>query len=90
MEEIRSANSTSYSAAKKYKVPYATLHDRLRRKHSSQHGKEQILSKDQEEEELVSYVIQCCQEGNPQQTADILSAASKIALMVSRFPPKTS
>ena len=71
MEEIRSANSTCYSAAKKYKVPYATLHDRLRGKHSSQHGKEQILSKDQEEE-LVSYVIQCCQEGNPQQTADIL------------------
>jgi Tc5 transposase DNA-binding domain/helix-turn-helix, Psq domain len=78
LEDIRSANLSCYAASRKYKIPYATLHGRLTEKHSSQHGKEPILSEEQEEE-LVSYVLECFEEGFPQQMADIMRAAAKIA-----------
>jgi Tc5 transposase DNA-binding domain len=85
LNEIRSTNLTCYAASRKYKIPYSTLNDRLRGKHSSQHGNERVLSKEQEEE-LVCYVIQCSQKGNPQQTNDILRAAAKIS---AQNPDKT-
>lgn len=71
---LQAINDTKYNdvrtVAKNYNIPYRTLYNKIRRKHTKSCGGQTVLTSD-EENELSEYLITCADYGMPLEKNDI-------------------
>ncbi len=78
IQEVKEGK-TKYEVSKKYSIPYQTLDDKLKRKHSNQIGQTTTLNQ-LEENLLADWIVECSAMGMPQTKQQILRAATDISL----------
>jgi hypothetical protein len=78
LEETRNETLTAWKAAKKYKIPYATLKRKIAGKNSGKYGKDTILCA-HDEEMLANWIKRRARMGLPIEKKELLEAAVKIA-----------
>lgn len=76
--EVKDKKLSCNAAANKFNIPEKTLRTRLAGKTSTQHGASKILS-DDEEKQLVKWIILCANSGQPKTKEEILKTAGDFA-----------
>ena len=80
IDDVRNNKTTIYSAAKRFKIPFQSLSNRIKEKSSSNHGKSTVLSADLEKE-LCEWILHCAKIGFPRTKDELLNAAAELALL---------
>ncbi|CAG4974201.1 unnamed protein product [Colias eurytheme] len=84
--KTRSGELTAYKASKLYKVPYQTLLDKLKNKHTNPAGHATVLTKD-EEELIVKWVLHMADIGFPVSKEELLLSVGKLVRELNRANP---
>lgn len=84
---VQDKEMTAYAAAKSFTIPITSLRDKLHGKHPGSTGRNTVLTPE-EEVELVDWLIECAEMGDPKMKWEILNAAAEIVKL--RNDPKRS